>query len=96
MTTDNIINCCNIAGHYGYDSQSRQLIEEMAELTHAINRHWRNGCGKETEANVIEEIADVEICLLQIKFLLQCGTKVQQVQDIKIKRQLDRIEKNER
>jgi len=30
-----------IARHYGYDSQSRQLIEEMAELTQAINKFWR-------------------------------------------------------
>lgn len=30
-----------IAEHYGYDSQSRQLIEEMAELTQAINKFWR-------------------------------------------------------
>lgn len=37
-----------IAEHYGYDSQSRQCIEEMAELTQAINKFWRNqlGCGK--------------------------------------------------
>ena len=26
-----------IAEHYGYDSQSHMLIEEMAELTQAIN-----------------------------------------------------------
>ena len=26
---------------YGYESQSRQLIEEMAELTVAINKLWR-------------------------------------------------------
>ena len=30
-----------IAEHYGYDSQSRQCIEEMAELTQAINKWWR-------------------------------------------------------
>ena len=27
-----------IANHYGYDAQSRQCIEEMAELTQAINK----------------------------------------------------------
>jgi len=31
-----------IADTYGYDAQSRQCIEEMAELTHAINKFWRN------------------------------------------------------
>lgn len=30
-----------IANHYGYEPQSRQLIEEMAELTVAINKGWR-------------------------------------------------------
>ena len=30
-----------IAVTYGYDAQSRQCIEEMAELTQAINKYWR-------------------------------------------------------
>lgn len=30
-----------IADTYGYDAQSRQCIEEMAELTQAINKFWR-------------------------------------------------------
>mgnify|MGYP005829319167 FL=1 len=30
-----------IARYYGYEAQSRQLIEEMAELTQAINKLWR-------------------------------------------------------
>ena len=71
---------CKIADHYGYDAQSRQLIEEMAELTQAINKYWRKDlkCGERdifhtlkgspTEDAIIEEIADVEICLSQLKF----------------------------
>ena len=37
-----------IAATYGYDEQSRQCIEEMAELTKAINKYWRKDlqCGK--------------------------------------------------
>lgn len=37
-----------IADTYGYDAQSRQCIEEMAELTQAINKFWRNTlhCGE--------------------------------------------------
>lgn len=35
--------CLEIAKEYGYEPQSRQLIEEMAELTVAINKHWRIG-----------------------------------------------------
>lgn len=30
-----------IADFYGYETQSRQCIEEMAELTQAINKKWR-------------------------------------------------------
>lgn len=39
MTTEQKVQY--IADHYGYDTQSRQLIEEMAELTVAINKGWR-------------------------------------------------------
>ena len=74
---------------YGYDAQSRQCIEEMAELTQAINKFWRkdlkcgygaieeSGLDKESEAyiNLIEEIADVEIMLEQMKEMLFCGDK---------------------
>lgn len=37
-----------IVEKYGYDAQSRQCIEEMAELTQAINKFWRKqlDCGK--------------------------------------------------
>lgn len=37
-----------IAEHYGFNAQTRQLIEEMAELTAAINRFWRKclKCGE--------------------------------------------------
>lgn len=37
-----------IAMRYGYDAQSRQCIEEMAELMQAINKFWRKDlkCGK--------------------------------------------------
>lgn len=68
-----------IADHYGYEAQSRQLIEEMAELTQAINKLWRidsKNCEKtnidhiEAYRHIVEEIADVEICLEQIKWLL--------------------------
>ena len=64
-----------IADTYGYDAQSRQCIEEMAELTQAINKFWRKDlkCGQLTtlevpigspqELSIIEEIADVQIML---------------------------------
>lgn len=102
-----------IADHYGYEPQSRQLIEEMDELTQAINKFWRKDldCGKkdfqinpiplgdgilvmsDEYHNLIEEIADVEIMLEQIKYLLKCSEGVSELVSQKIFRQLVRIER---
>ena len=67
------------AEHYGYEAQSNQLVEECAELIQAVNKYRRaRGTGQETTFNeqvaldnLIEEIADVEIMLEQIKHLLK-------------------------
>ena len=85
---------------YGYDAQSRQCIEEMAELTQAINKFWRkdlkcgygaieeSGLDKESEAyiNLIEEIADVEIMLEQMKVLHDCAKAVAAYRKSKLRR----------
>lgn len=89
---------------YGYDAQSRQLIEEMAELTQAINKYWRKQleCGKRTPfatkpnneewKNIVEEIADVQICIKQVKYLLDIQDKdIIPVLERKLNRQLERI-----
>ena len=91
MKQKDISACQYIANHYGYESQSRQLIEEMAELMQAINKQWRNFFCKDTEAKIVEEIADVEICLEQIKFLMGCGETIEEKHCEKITRQLKRI-----
>lgn len=92
-----------IANTYGYDAQSRQCIEEMAELTQAINKFWRKDlkCGKLTtlevpsgspqELSIIEEIADVQIMLWQMAYLLNAD--VIPIIEQKLDRQLERIEK---
>ena len=92
-----------IAEYYGYDAQSRQLTEEMAELTQAINKFWRKQLkyGNEELANVpfstneelnmAEEMADVEICLEQIKHLLKCRREVNEFKKYKVERELQRI-----
>lgn len=69
-----------IAYNYGYESQSRQCIEEMAELTQAINKLWRaNKNGQSTQKseeecldNLIEELADVQIMIWQLEYLIGC------------------------
>lgn len=91
-----------IADHYGYENQSKQLIEEMAELMVAINKYDRVDKSDIITVkeylnveylldNIQEEIADVEVMLSQIKYLLDCQDKVEQVKQEKIKRQLDRM-----
>ena len=94
-----------IAEHYGYDSQSRQCIEEMAELTQSINKFWREhlGCGKyglldvpvycEERRNIVEEIADVQIMLYQIGYLLDSRLEVSEMIAKKLDRQLERIKR---
>ena len=82
-----------IAEHYGYDNQSLQLIEEMAELTQAVNhlRRYTDYNEFKHRQEVYEEIADVEIMIEQIKHLLSCHEEVEAFKDYKVKRQIDRM-----
>ena len=95
-----------IARHYQYDAQSRQCIEEMAELTKALNKFWRKNllCGqvkltpelverlKTTPEykDVLEEVADVQIMLNQIMYLLDMD--ISEMVDFKLQRQIERID----
>ena len=93
-----------IADTYGYDAQSRQLIEEMAELTQAINKYWRKqllcgqneiydvAIGNPEEKAIIEEMADVEICISQLKYFLCIkDADIAPIIEQKLNRQLERI-----
>lgn len=94
-----------IADYYGYDLQSRQAIEEMAELTQAINKYWRKilACGaieinkrvtpddSEEYANLVEELADVQIMIWQLRYLLMADFGA--VMKKKLDRQIERIKK---
>lgn len=104
-----------IAQTYGYDAQSRQCIEEMAELTQAINKFWRKQlkCGlftveeiknygegvsslselKATDGykNLVKEMADVQITLWQLEYLLNADTSI--IIQQKLDRQIERIER---
>ncbi len=94
-----------IAHHYGYEAQGRQCIEEMAELTQAINKFWRKqlNCGKKAlndvpfgtkeEINIEEELVDVYIMILQLKRLHNIPEKrFQNILNTKLDRQLRRME----
>ena len=98
-----------IADHYGYDVQSRQLIEEMAELAQAINKFWRKRAGKELIPDDISElffmpefisltseIADVYLMLEQMRYLL-CIDDAELIQDInyKVERTIKRMNEHD-
>lgn len=99
MTEETKQKIQKIAQHYGYDTQSRQCIEEMGELTQAINKYWRsqkNGYHtdkKEMECleNVIEELADVQLTVWQMIYLLNAD--IEPIIQQKIDRQIERIER---
>ena len=101
MTTEQKIQY--IADHYGYEPQSRQLIEELSELIQAVCKHNRAFGGKQLSESrecpekdaIIEEMADVTIMMCQLQHILGIGnldldSKIEQ----KLNRQIERI-KNE-
>ena len=94
-----------IADHYGIENQSIQLMEEMAELTIALNKYRRSSKIEHQTISesideqfiieqIIEEICDVEIVLEQIKYLLNHSSDDLAIwKERKIERQLERIAK---
>lgn len=93
-----------IGFHYGFESQSIQCIEEMAELTQAITKLRRSrGIGQTTEKseqecrdNVIEELADVYIMLIQMIYLMEASEEWYKKVHEKAWRQTKRIEEEKR
>ena len=91
-----------IADKLGYEEQSMQLIEEMAELTQAISKYRRYD-DTEKLLNLIEELCDVNIVLEQVIYLISKKIKDEMNDDLlkyfndnieyKINRTKKRIEK---
>ena len=79
-----------IINSYGTKSQEDVAIEEMAELQKAILKH-RRYTGDETRAEIIDEIADVEIMIEQLKIIFSCKKEVESRINYKIERQIKRI-----
>ena len=94
-----------IANHYGFESQSRQLMEECGELAQAVNKMWKvkkrfaNVSGKtikecEAENNLISEMADVSIMISQLQELLGIDNDdIAEEVDFKLDREIERIQK---
>lgn len=80
---------------YGKESQSRQVMEECAELIQAVNKMLRyedRPAEPEYYANLVEEIADVEIMLYQLKVMFNVSDdEVFKVKIQKAKREKERL-----
>lgn len=79
--------CIEIAHYYGFENQISKSIEELAELIRAL--------ATGTSDEVVEEIADVEIMIYQLKYLYGIETAVGDAIEYKLKRQMKRIERRE-
>ena len=78
---------------FGPLAQQDMMIEEMSELTKAICKYRRAGSNKERDAaacSVLEEIADVQIMLDQMKIMY--GSTTEQ-EDAKLVRLCGRLER---
>lgn len=64
MTTNQVLQ--SIIDKNGKEYQATVAIEELAELMKELTKMIR---GKGSETRICEELADVEICLAQIKLM---------------------------
>lgn len=91
-----------IIEHFGINNQQRKLQEEVFELNESITQKEYPALAKNKKPNelerfekerITEEIADIEVILLQIKELYHIdGNEILETMKNKIKRTLDRIE----
>ena len=79
--------------HYGEEIQATVCMEECAELIQAISKEKR---GKIDRDNMIEEIADVLICIEMLKQMYMISEdKINKWIENKQAREAERMEKNE-
>jgi phosphoribosyl-ATP pyrophosphohydrolase len=72
--------------HFGAHCQKNKIIEELSELIIAVTKNDRK--------NIVEEIADVEIMLLQLKIMFGIEKyEIDNVKEIKIEKVLQFIRK---
>lgn len=79
--------------HYGEEIQATVCMEECAELIQAISKAKR---GKIDRDNMIEEIADVLICIEMLKQMYMISNaKINKWIEKKQAREAERMEKHE-
>lgn len=77
---------------FGKRNQFVVAIEEMSELTKELTKDLR---GAHNADSIIEEIADVEIMLDQLKLMLFAFRSVRETRRLKLQRLAERIEEAE-
>ena len=75
---------------YGAEAQTDMMIEEMSELTKALLKHRRKE-SEETLDNILEEIADVQIMLDQMKLIYDDGSTTGKYRGAKLLRLAARL-----
>ncbi len=90
IRTDRI--CKTAAEHWGIDAQITMMVEEAAELIKALCKYERDK-DKSIPDYVLEEIADVEIMLQQMRYIFG-GKTVDEFIDVKLKRLRRRLRKH--
>jgi hypothetical protein len=80
-----------IADHYGLRAQMQKTVEETGEMLAELGRLMLDGENEAIRLALLEEIADVEIMLDQLKYLLDAEEISEGKRQWKIRRQLDRI-----
>lgn len=97
MQSERVLQAYNQADEFGLLNRLEQTEEEIGELLQAICKYKRMLNKDKTlrmpeivvKYKIAEEIADVELCLLELKYLLQNKVTVEEI----IKDKLDRTEK---
>lgn len=82
------------AEQFGLENRLLQCTEEAGELIQALSKYQRILQGDKTcqtdmihaEYMIAEEMADIEICLKQLKYLLGNTEQIEQIKEEKIQR----------
>jgi hypothetical protein len=88
MTTEQLRRINKIVKHYGAEHQMEKAIEECKELIEEIVPAI-DGLG--FVENIVDEIADVEVMINQLKIIFDCFGEVEERIEYKINRQLERM-----
>lgn len=76
---------------YGESSIIDLFFEESSELTKALLKARRYGLNEERRIDIIDEIADVIICLESLKIIFDCEKDTSDRIDFKVRRMIKRM-----